>query len=1361
MVCSLDLCVIYASRGGRGISSGIKCLKARAVVWSTAAKLRAFSGALAVAFASTLWIFALAVPADALEPIAVDTASDRIEITTPNTHQRRSGGSVQIETAPGMDGISGRMTVNTALTGASPDWVVFALRNTGERALTFWLTAERHTLIGSGITWPNLDARRIEAVTPSVGFIPERVPNDRADVFQLTIDPGQTITYGIEMASEHATAVTLFQPTTYRLKLRERQLLNGAMLGIVGVLGVFLTAVFAANHKLIFPGAALVAWSVLAYLCVDFGFWHKLFQLSAEDNAAYRAATEAALAASLLIFLFVFLRLGSWGGFIRSLFTIWIIAQLALVPIAILDPKLSATFARLSVGAIGGVGLLLVAWLSIRGQDRALALMSGWLLFLVWIFGVAMALSGRLHGELVVTALVAGLVLVTVLFGFIVMQFAFTASEDLATADGEDNATRALAVEGAGAAVWEWHGRRDEVHVSATVDAALGLDIGTLSSKLDGFCAHMHASDRERFLAALDSVRENNGGTIRQDFRLRHIGNYYRWFQLEAAAVPSTDPRALRCCGLLRDITDEKRTQELLMHDAVHDSLSGLPNRELFLDRLDRELAQGVVTPERAPVVIIVDIDKFRGVNAKYGFVVGDSLLLTVARRLHGLVRPLETVARLGGNQFGLIVSRNDPRELAEFAETIRKTVRAPSQIAGEEIVLTGAVGIAVADLRTDTARTLLNAAEIATLRAKRSGLDQFEIFTPDMRSPMDDRTGLHSDLAAAVDAGQLSVVFQPIVYLPTEDLAGFEALVRWRHPTLGDLSPAEFIPVAEESDLIERIGGFVLQEAAKQASQWQKMLPREESPLFVSVNISSRQLLSQKLAQHVRRVLSEMPLPVDGLRLELTESMVMENPEQANHMLEQLRDAGARLAIDDFGTGYSSLAYLQRFPFDTIKIDRELVQASSDGEKGGAIVRSIVALAHELGKKIVAEGVETPEDYAFLRSLGCEYGQGFYYGEPMSASDVADLLKVVRRAERRFKRRAFKQKRPAEAKSQKPTKQIDQVRAENAAAAELSTGADPVSAPPSQPPRKAPPKTQPNREEAPPPVPRAQPAPESDVAAQRRRQAVGSASAAKAQAAAQPRATAAMRPPTPPPQGTNPAPQAQTPKALAPKAPAPETPPPVAKQPPPVTSSPPVAPPPVAVQSKQQPPDVRPPPVANVSRVAASAPAPEVADQDLINMLGDATQPPERPTPAAVAEPVAAAASVDSAVPAEKSLAELQPVSANGFGHDHRQTVVKEPPLANGNTNASHANGSDVVTATQLKTLPPGIARSLAKLAGVDLETDEAQAPNGSAAVSDEPLPDTTVTGIPAAVRPSSAPQDPGQELLQRFRSGETPKKS
>ena len=391
----------------------------------------------------------------------------------------------------------------------------------------------------------------------------------------------------------------------------------------------------------------------------------------------------------------------------------------------------------------------------------------------------------------------------------------------------------------------------------------------------------------------------------------------------------TSDRRSLRCVGLLRDITDEKRAQERLLHDAVHDSLTGLPNRELFLDRLGVALVRAKDDASVRPTLIYCDLDKFKSVNSSFGLIVGDSLLLTVSRRLARALQPQDTLARVGGDQFGLLIpTAQDPREIARFAEHVRHSLRAPIRIAGQEIVLTSSIGVAVYDGTEETAQDLLRAAETAMNRAKRSGSDRVEIFKPEMRADRDQRIAIESELRRAIEQRQLDIAYQPIISLSTEELVGFEALVRWEHPRLGTLAPAEFIPVAEETDLIVRLGSYVLGRAVADVARWQKELPRPDDPLFMSVNISSRQLMTPDLIQEVRHVVGRNVLARGTLRLEITESLVMENPEQATHILAQLRDAGAGLALDDFGTGYSSLSYLDRFPFDVIKIDRSLVQA-------------------------------------------------------------------------------------------------------------------------------------------------------------------------------------------------------------------------------------------------------------------------------------------------------------------------------------------------------------------------------------------------------------------------------------------------
>ena len=350
-------------------------------------------------------IFALLVAlpgrAFALKPIVIEPDQDRVEVTTLGEFYDARGDSLQVETAPAADGMTGRISVTAKTPGTNPNWVVFALTNPTDKPVERWLTAERYNIIGSGAVWPDLDAQRIEAVTPSMGYIPERIKSDRADIFRITIEPGQTVTYVAELASDRFARLYLWKPLEYELYSRDRLLFNGIMLGLTGLLAIFLTAIFAANHKAIFPSAALVAWCVLAYLCVDFGFFHKLFQLRPEDNAVYRAASESAVAASLVIFISVFLRIAFWHGLIRMLFTVWIIAQLTLVAVAVIDPRLASTFARTSFLVIGAVGGAFTLFLALRGQDRALSLIPTWILFLIWIFGAAMALTGRLSGDIV------------------------------------------------------------------------------------------------------------------------------------------------------------------------------------------------------------------------------------------------------------------------------------------------------------------------------------------------------------------------------------------------------------------------------------------------------------------------------------------------------------------------------------------------------------------------------------------------------------------------------------------------------------------------------------------------------------------------------------------------------------------------------------------------------------------------------------------------------------------------------------------------------------------------------------------------------------------------------------------------
>jgi diguanylate cyclase (GGDEF)-like protein len=412
----------------------------------------------------------------------------------------------------------------------------------------------------------------------------------------------------------------------------------------------------------------------------------------------------------------------------------------------------------------------------------------------------------------------------------------------------------------------------------------------------------------------------------------------------------------------------------------------------LFLDRLDAVLGFAKTDTTMRPTVMVIDLDRFKQVNDSVGMAVGDSILLTLARRLGRLIKPQDTLARLSGDQFGLLLlSERESARITAHAETIRKTLRAPITFRDREIFLTGSIGMTLGGEEPQRGEEVLKDAELAMYHAKRGGGDRIDVFKPAMRARKADRLSIESDLRRALERDEITILYQPIIRLEDRSVAGFEALARWNHPKLGRMSPVEFISIAEETGLIVELGLFVLDRTARQLSTWQRTL-RQREPLFASVNISSRQLLRHDLIQDLRTVLARSPLARGSLKLELTESVVMENPEHAAQMLHRIRELGAGLALDDFGTGYSSLSYLQRFPFDTIKIDQSFVRTTSKGTRP-VILRSIITLAHDLGMDVVAEGAETDSDAVELFQLGCEYAQGFVFGEPMSAERARTLL--------------------------------------------------------------------------------------------------------------------------------------------------------------------------------------------------------------------------------------------------------------------------------------------------------------------------------------------------------------------------------
>jgi diguanylate cyclase (GGDEF)-like protein/PAS domain S-box-containing protein len=941
-----------------------------------------------------LAVAALALPgaALALDPVSVRSNSAAVDLLPFVERSRSDGDLIQISTAPGADGIVRRIAIKAKEAGTRPDWIVFALKNDTNDQVTRWLVAPHFRLVDSGVLSPDLGATRITAVTASQGESPEREDNAEADIFEIVLDPGATVTYIAELANRNLPQLTLWNPDDYKEKANGLTLYRGIVIGIAGLLALFLTIVFVVKGAVIFPAAAALAWAVLAYICIDFGFWQKIVPTSPEGERVYRSAAEAVLAATLLVFLFAYLNLNRWHVRYSHVTAAWLLFLATLIGLAVFDPVVAAGVARISIAAVAAVGFILVIYLSTHGYDRAVMVTPTWFLLLAWVIAAAFAVTGQITNDLVSPALLGGLVLIVMLIGFTVMQHAFAGG---AIAHGlvSDSERKALALAGSGDTVFDWDVTGDRVFVGPELEQQLGLKRGTLEGAASTWLEVMHPFDRDRFRATLDAVLEQRRGRLNLDFRLKTAdGNYY-WYALKARPVVGSDGEVVRVVGTLADITDMKTSEERILHDAVHDNLTGLPNRRLFLDRLDTALTLSRSDGAMRPTVVALDIDRFKSINESVGLPAGDSILLAMARRLGRLMKPQDTLARISGDQFAvLLVSERDPERITLLADAIRRVVATPVMFGDREIFLTASTGIALPDpSSTSRGEDVLRSAEIAMMHAKRQGGDRIEVFRPAMRAQRTDRLALEMDLRRAVERGEIKVLFQPIVRLEDRTVAGFEALMRWDHPKHGRLGPSEFISIAEESGIIAELGLVALEKTAAELAAWQKALD-VDPPIFASVNVSSRQLLRHDLLQDVKMVLSRYPIQRGSLKLELTESIVMDNPEYAAQILIRIADLGAGLALDDFGTGHSSLSYLQRFPFDSIKIDRSFVRQDSKGSRP-VLLRSMVTMAHDLGMQVIAEGAESESDAVELQQLGCEYAQGYVFGQPMTALEARKLV--------------------------------------------------------------------------------------------------------------------------------------------------------------------------------------------------------------------------------------------------------------------------------------------------------------------------------------------------------------------------------
>jgi PAS domain S-box-containing protein len=550
----------------------------------------------------------------------------------------------------------------------------------------------------------------------------------------------------------------------------------------------------------------------------------------------------------------------------------------------------------------------------------------------------------------------------------------------------------ALAARGANDGLWDWNLLTNVIYFSERWKSMLGYQDNEVGDKPPEWFHRIHESDRNRVKEELASHQNGLTPHFESVHRMRHKDGTFRWMLSRGIATQDPSGKPVRMAGSQTDITEGK----------VSDPLTGLPNRLLFLDRLDR-LMKRAKRHTTSFAVLFLDLDAFKMVNDSLGHLIGDQLLLAVAERLERCLRATDTVARIGGETFTLariggdeftvlLDELKEPGDAERAAERIMKGLSEPFLLGGKEVFTSASIGIALSTSAYHRPEEILRDADTAMYRAKTLGKARFVVFNTDMRASVMARLELETDLRRALDRQEFRNVYQPIVSLETSEIMGFEALLRWEHPTRGLLAPKEFIPVAEETGLIRELGWWNLCQACTDISEWNAHA-RRDRPLTMSVNLSIKQFMQPNLVEKIRNLLQELNVSPEILKLEITESTVMEDPAVAVEMLQQMKALGIRLAIDDFGTGYSSLSYLHRFPLDTLKIDRSFISGSEGGVNGMEIARTILPLARNLSLDVVAEGVETAEQVAELKRLKCQYAQGFYFSKPVPRQEVESLL--------------------------------------------------------------------------------------------------------------------------------------------------------------------------------------------------------------------------------------------------------------------------------------------------------------------------------------------------------------------------------
>lgn len=871
------------------------------------------------------------------------------------------------------------------------NWAVFYVANTSDKPIERLIVTPHYRLIGSKIIRPDLGAKRIVKITPSIGLALERKKSYDSDIFYLKINPKTVVTYVAELTSHKLPPIYLWQIDAYKNTQNSFTFYQGILLGIAVLLALFLTVLFFVRGTFIFPSAAMFAWAAVTYIALDFHFLNKIIEISAATEPIWRAAIEISLTSSLIIFLCTFVKIYHWHYKLIYAVLLLIAALSFLFICSITHPIFIATIARLLMGATMLIGSFILTYLIYKKFSPAILLIPTWLLLILWCVAMYSCIMGYIDNDIIEPALSGGLILLVLLITFTILQEVFVSSSfhqgifSLAERS-------AIALQGAGDIIWDWDVQRNNVHIEPSLENFLGANAKKITGCLQNFIHALHLNERQLFTAYIDLMMEQKRGKIDQIFRIRGSDNNYQWFNLRARAVIDKDGELTNCIGILSNIDEFKKNQEQFLKDATYDNLTKLPNRNLFLDRLQYLINLATHYNNINPVILVLDFDNFRNLNQKFGYNVGNRFLVIISKRLNRLIKSEDTLTHLKADRFAIILmSHKSSKELAELIDVLKKTAQAPVTIGEQTLKLTCSIGIYNLRQQHYTAYEILTNTELAMLKAKQQGGNNIELFEPNIKALCSSLHNLSADLPAAINRNELQVIYHPILAFADSKLVGFESYIVWNHPQYGKISISDLLSCTQTNNLADLIGQFTFNTIAKDMLVLQEKFSKDN--YFMSINLNCRDLLHQDFLNEIKSSLLRYPVNTSNIIFEISEPLLAEKPEQIATLLAQFKALGFKLGLNHFSAINSAMSYLASYPFSFIKLDKLLIYEHTT--KANILLKTMISMAHSLDYKIIAAAVDSEEEAKFLAELNCDYVQSLIFSEPLSFKDLLKWIKA------------------------------------------------------------------------------------------------------------------------------------------------------------------------------------------------------------------------------------------------------------------------------------------------------------------------------------------------------------------------------